>query len=472
MAMAEKTNCTKCGAELPANAPKGLCPKCLMKAGMKKSGKGKKAGPSDISHGVTGSATPPGGFVPLEPEQLAEKFPQLEIIELLGHGGMGAVYKARQKQLDRFVALKILPPEVSKDAAFAERFTREARSLAKLNHPQIVTIYDFGHTEDALYYFLMEFVDGTDLRHIIQAGELKPEQALVIVPQVCEALHYAHKKGIVHRDIKPENILLDTEGNVKIADFGLAKLLDKETSAYTLTQSGQRMGTPHYMAPEQIEHPQEVDHRADIYSLGVVFYEMLTGELPIGLFAPPSKKVQVDVRLDEIVLHTLEKEPNRRYQHASEVKTDVEMVSNKGQKVKGPQTPVEIKSESETIRQYLQRPAKGLMISGIINILCIIPFVLLMGNSLLTSSMILRQAGLDAKVAALSLLVTCLGAVIVYGVMRMKELENYKWSVISSILAMLPISPGCVLGVPFGVWALSVLLRKEVKKAFTDNAGG
>jgi len=470
--MAEKKNCPKCGADLPANAPRGLCPQCLMKAGMQVKGEDKKAGPSDISHGVTESATPPGGFVPLEPDQLAEKFPQLEIIELLGQGGMGAVYKARQKQLDRFVALKILPPEVGQNAAFAERFTREARSLAKLNHPQIVTVHEFGHTEDGLYYFLMEFVDGTDLRHIIQAGELTSDQALAIVPQVCEALHYAHKKGIVHRDIKPENILLDTEGNIKIADFGLARLLGKPTSAYTLTQSGQRMGTPHYMAPEQIEHPQEVDHRADIYSLGVVFYEMLTGELPIGLFAPPSKKVHVDVRLDEIVLHTLEKEPERRYQHASEIKTDVETIAGKGQDANVSHPREGTRSKLDTIRQQVRKPADGLIIAGGINILCIIPFTLLMGSMVLTRSRLLPQAGLDAKVATLSLLVTCLGAIIVYGVMKMKELENYKWSVRSSILAMLPISPGCLLGVPFGIWALSILFRKGVKEAFADNAGG
>jgi serine/threonine protein kinase len=466
--MAEKTNCPKCQAELPANAPKGLCPQCLLKAGMKNGGQDKKAGPSENSE--TGSATPPGGFVPLKPEQLAEKFPQLEIIELLGHGGMGAVYKARQKQLDRLVALKILPPEVGQNPAFAERFTREARSLAKLNHPEIVTVYDFGHTEDGLYYFLMEFIDGTDLRRIIQAGEITSNQALAIVPKICEALHYAHKKGIVHRDIKPENLLLDTEGNVKIADFGLARLLDKPTNAYTLTQSGQRMGTPHYMAPEQIEHPQEVDHRADIYSLGVVFYEMLTGELPIGRFAPPSKKVHVDVRLDEIVLHTLEKEPELRYQQASEIKTDVETVAGKGQGAKVSYTREGTKSKLDIIRQQVRKPADGLLIAGCINILCIIPFTLIMGTLILSGSELLP--GRDKMVAALSLLVTCLGAAIIYGVMRMKELENYKWSVRSSILAMLPISPGCVLGVPFGIWALSILLRKEVKKAFADNAGG
>ena len=173
----------------------------------------------------------------------------------------------------------------------------------------------------------MEFIDGTDLRRVIRSGALSPDEALAIIPQICEALQFAHEEGIVHRDVKPENILLDKKGRVKIADFGLAKLLDRPATVYTLTQAGQRMGTPHYMAPEQIEHPGQVDHRADIYSLGVVFYEMLTGELPLGMFAPPSKKVQVDVRLDRVVLHSLEKEPERRYQHASEVKTDVETIS-------------------------------------------------------------------------------------------------------------------------------------------------
>jgi serine/threonine protein kinase len=198
--------------------------------------------------------------------------------------------------------------------------------MAKLHNPRIVSVFDFGQTKENLYYFIMEFVDGTDLRHVIQSGGLSPKESLALVPQICEALQFAHEEGIVHRDIKPENILIDKKGRVKISDFGLAKLLDKPATANTLTAAGHTMGTPHYMAPEQIEHPGQVDHRADIYSLGVVFYEMLTGELPIGKFAPPSQKVQVDVRLDNVVLRTLEKEPERRYQHASEVKTDVETI--------------------------------------------------------------------------------------------------------------------------------------------------
>ena len=226
--------CHACGADLPANAPKGLCPQCLMRAGMPERTERKLDDFSDRNE-MSNTAAPTRGFLPPEPGQLAAKFPQLEILHLLGQGGMGAVYKARQKSLDRLVALKILPPEVGQSEAFAERFTREARSLAQLNHPQIVTVHEFGRTEDGLYYFLMEFVDGTDLRRIIQAGELTSAQALAIVPQVCEALDYAHKKGIVHRDIKPENILLDTEGNVRIVDFGLGHFSQLQAEANILT---------------------------------------------------------------------------------------------------------------------------------------------------------------------------------------------------------------------------------------------
>ena len=148
------------------------------------------------------------------------------------------------------------------------------------------------------------------------------------MPHLCDALQYAHDKGVVHRDIKPENILIAVDGVVKIADFGLSRILGNESQQEMLTGTHQIMGTPRYMAPEQIEGSHGVDHRADIYSLGVVFYEMLTGELPIGRFSAPSKKVEIDVRLDEVVLRTLEKEPQRRYQHASEVKTDVQSITS------------------------------------------------------------------------------------------------------------------------------------------------
>jgi TM2 domain-containing membrane protein YozV/predicted Ser/Thr protein kinase len=304
--------CPNCRKPLPPDVPLGLCPECLIKSGF----------PTGTEPGSGGI----GRFVPPPVEEIAKLFPQFEILSLIGKGGMGAVYKARQPGLDRFVALKVLPPVVANDPGFAERFNREARALARLSHPNIVAVYDFG-TAGTLNYFVMEFVDGTNLREVERAGRLSSEQALAIVPQICEALQFAHNEGIVHRDIKPENLLMDKKGRVKITDFGIAKILDVAQDKVALTGAKDVVGTPHYMAPEQIEKPQTVDHRADIYSLGVVFYEMLTGELPLGKFSPPSKKVQVDVRLDEIVLHTLEKEPERRYQQVSQVKTDVETVA-------------------------------------------------------------------------------------------------------------------------------------------------
>ncbi len=324
--------CPECGKPVGPNALQGLCPECMMKIGL-----GSEV-PSVASGGAAGP-TKGKPFVPPTPAELAPGFPQLEILGLIGQGGMGAVYKARQKELDRVVALKILPPGIGQDPSFAERFTREARALAKLNHPGVVTLYEFGKT-DRLFFFLMEFVDGVSLRRLLEVGRLSSREALAIVPQICDALQYAHDQGIVHRDIKPENILLDRQGRVKVADFGLAKIVaggdalprppteGKQKAAAVvpaaLTAAGKVMGTPQYMAPEQREHPTEVDHRADIYSLGVVLYQMLTGELPGKPIEPPSKKVQLDVRLDEVVLHALEKEPERRYQQVSQVRADVE----------------------------------------------------------------------------------------------------------------------------------------------------
>jgi serine/threonine protein kinase len=244
--MNAENRCPACNAELAANAPQGLCPACLLKGGL------------GTQTGETGGSNPPqgGDFAPFTPAELAPQFPDLEILELLGRGGMGVVYKARQKRLDRLVALKILAPKVGQDPAFAERFAREARAMAMLSHPHILAVYDFGQTPMGgegrgtrgeggeslsplppratgvppvpegegveslfprpsspaprpLYYFLMEFVDGVNLRQLLDAGRLSPEEALAIVPQICDALQYAHDAGIVHRDITPAIILLD-----------------------------------------------------------------------------------------------------------------------------------------------------------------------------------------------------------------------------------------------------------------------
>src|SRR5207302_6523588 len=154
------------------------------------------------------------------------------ILELIGQGGMGFIFKARQPKLERVVALKILPQSLAADPAFAERFSREGRMLARLNHPNIVTIHDFGQA-NGFFYLLMEFVDGVNLRQAMQVARFTPAQALDVVPKICEALQFAHNEGILHRDIKPENILLDSKGRVKIADFGIAKLLAAELQALT-----------------------------------------------------------------------------------------------------------------------------------------------------------------------------------------------------------------------------------------------
>ena len=347
--MNEKGHCPTCGAKIPANAVAGQCPKCLLEMGFAR---------ADQSQPKT-EATPNGssspGFEPPPIDDLADRFPQLEILELLGQGGMGAVYKARQRNLDRLVAVKILPPEVGADPAFAERFVREAHALAKLSHPHIVAVHDSGKSGE-FCYLIMEYVDGVNLRQAMQADQLGPDEALAIVPQICDALQYAHDQGIVHRDIKPENILVTGQGHVKIADFGLARLLTHSPAERTLTATHQVMGTVHYMAPEQMQGSHLADHRADIYSLGVVFYEMLTGQLPLGRFEPPSKKVQIDVRLDEVVLRSLESEPGRRYQCAGEVRSDVDsIVESKREFLTPPQPTNTMKSQRDSAVGFLPR---------------------------------------------------------------------------------------------------------------------
>jgi serine/threonine protein kinase len=293
---------------LPANAPEGLCPRCLGGLNL--------ATETVLTGEQTGTAQ-----APMAPAELAQHFPHLEILEYLGRGGMGVVYKARQKSLNRLVALKLLAPERVQDARFAERFAREAQALAQLNHPNIVTIYDFGQAGGGFYFLLMEFVDGVNLRQLLATRKLEPAEALAIVPPICEALQYAHDHGIVHCDIKPENLLLDKDGRAKIADFGIARMMGAAPS-----QTTEIAGTPQYMAPEQ--RGEKADHRSDIYSLGVVLYELLTGELPGDKLQAPSRKVLIDVRLDEIVLRALQRTPELRFQTAAEFRTQVETVLN------------------------------------------------------------------------------------------------------------------------------------------------
>ena len=220
---------------------------------------------------------PRPGFTPPTPAELAARFPNLEVLELLGHGGMGMVYKGRQPLLDRLVAVKIIRPDLQSDAAFQERFLREARTLAKLRHPFIVTVFDVCRAGE-LYGLVMEYVEGASLRQLLEEGSITQRDALDFVPQITEALQHAHEAGVVHRDIKPENVLVDARGRVRLVDFGLATLFGPGAPAHGPEE--RVAGTLRYMAPEQLTMPEAVDHRADIYSTGVVFYEMLAREAP------------------------------------------------------------------------------------------------------------------------------------------------------------------------------------------------
>jgi hypothetical protein len=461
--------CPRCRAPLAADAPEGLCAACLMAGGF-------ASNPSAaVGEGFAATSPFSGSHQPTAEDLAAlnQAFPQLEILDLLGRGGMGAVFKARQKHLDRVVALKVIPPEAAKDPAFAERFAREARALARLHHPNIVMVYDFGQNGD-IYYLLMEYVDGVDLRRAQHASRLSPTEALAIVPQICDALQYAHDQGVVHRDIKPENVLLDRAGHVKIADFGLAKMLGKSPDNFTLTATQQVMGTPRYMAPEQIEKPTSVDHRADIYSLGVVLYEMLTGELPIGRFQPPSQKVQLDVRIDHVVLRALEKEPDRRYQRASEVKTELASAGPPMWQSPAPATKysVQTTTDREAAKARVQLPAIGLMIAGFIGLFSIAAILLYASAMQSTPQSINGQtrdvAALKSVLVGLPPLGVVIGIAfsIAFGGWKMSQLQSYGLVTTSAMLAMLPCTPAWMISFPMGIWALIVLSDPKVRAAF------
>ncbi len=441
--------CPKCGATVPSEAPQGLCPRCV------------------LAEVAEDQPQPPAALTDVPPlERVAKAFPQLEIVELIGRGGMGFVFKARQPHLDRFVALKLLPDKLAGDPNFAERFGREGRVLARLNHPNIVSVFDFGQA-GGFYFLLMEFVDGVNLRQAMGTGKFSPAEALTIVPKICEALQYAHEKGVLHRDIKPENILLDANGRVKIADFGIAKLVGEDKPAVTLTGTGTALGTPHYMAPEQLEKPGDVDHRADIYSLGVVFYEMLTGELPIGRFKPPSARTPLDERIDEIVLRALERERELRQKNATEFKTQVEHVAShppppgEPGAARGPHGTAVIATE---VPKAVKVTAQILLGVGIFNWI---------GSIVIVSLLLFTKMGdrlpippsMHNGFELMPILV--FSSLIILGAFKMMRLEAYPLAIAASVLAMIT-TPGNLAGLPVGIWSLITLCRKDVRAAFAQ----
>jgi polar amino acid transport system substrate-binding protein len=262
-------------------------------------------------------------------EEMGRFFPNLELVERLGQGGMGVVYLARHVMLDRQVALKVVLPVFGDKPAFLERFRREAKLMARLDHPGVVRLMDFGKAGDR-YYLTMEYLSGGTLRRRMKDGPIKPQDALRIAATICEALLHAHEENVVHRDISPENILFDRHGNLKVADLGLARVCGEAG----LTRSTQGMGKMGYMAPEQHESAATADHRADLYAVGVVLYEMLTGERPkAGEAALASRKVRGDSsgtvrvnldKVDELIQRALESDPVKRFESAAHMKDKIE----------------------------------------------------------------------------------------------------------------------------------------------------
>ena len=260
------------------------------------------------------------GFVAPEAADLAPLFPGYELQGLIATGGMGAVYCALQKSLDRTVALKILPMEFSQDAAYCAGFEAEAKAMARLNHPNLIGVFDFGSVNGMLF-IIMEFVPGKSIYHSANGIALDQTEVIRLVSGICSGLAHAHENGIIHRDIKPSNILLDLNAQPKIGDFGLARPVDRKV------EDGEEIfGTPHYTAPEVVDSPHSVDYRADIFSVGVMLHELLTGKLPAHDPRSASMIARCDPRFDAIVKKATQPLPAARYSSAAEISKELQAI--------------------------------------------------------------------------------------------------------------------------------------------------
>lgn len=250
-----------------------------------------------------------------------QRIGEYDILRKIGEGGLAEIFLARQRSLNRLIAIKVLKNKISADDELVRRFEREATTLARMNHPNIVHVIDRGEDNGRLF-FAMEYIEGTDFKQILQHSNWPIEKKLEIVVQVLKGLDYAHKNGVIHRDIKPANILIDKDDNALVADFGIAQLLGHDTSERT--ESGIIMGTYSYMSPEQREDSATVDQTTDIYAVGVMLYEILTGRKPEGRFKLPSElNPQAPQGCDHIVQKALQQDRRDRYQKAVEMKDEL-----------------------------------------------------------------------------------------------------------------------------------------------------
>ena len=283
---------------------------------------------------MSGTSSSSSEWSPPDIEELNRLLPQYAIESIIGRGGMGAVYKGLQRTLDRIIAIKLLPEDLlsgNDEMNFVERFKLEARSMASLDHPAIISVFDFGQTEAGHLYFVMEFVDGMDIDKYIQlsGGKVPSDDAVAIISHVLDALDYAHSRGIMHRDIKPANILINRDGKVKIADFGLAKKTTpgEDAAISGLTLANVTMGTPDYIAPECLDSTMIPDSRSDLYSVGVMLYQLLTGKIPRGIFNLPSViDPALDARFDAIITRAMANDPNQRFSTAGEFRSQLDEV--------------------------------------------------------------------------------------------------------------------------------------------------
>ena len=308
--------CAKCGTTVFADAPHGFCSVCLFRTGL-----GSLDDENDEAQ---------------EPKRMQMDFGDYELLEEIGRGGQGVVYRARQKSLNRTVALKVIGLGRWASTPHLKRFRHEAEAAASLEHPQIVPIYEIGE-RDGSCYFSMKFVEGGQLDEVVRRERMSTRHAAELLVKIARTVQFAHQRGILHRDIKPGNILLDRQGEPHLTDFGLARLIEQES---TVTNSFDVLGTPSYMAPEQAAgHTKELTAAADVYALGAVFYQMLTGQPPFAggttyetirlvmETEPRNPRLwnpKVDVDLATICLKCLEKDPKKRYETAEALAQDVE----------------------------------------------------------------------------------------------------------------------------------------------------